>query len=244
MLDATKRTLLIFDFDNTLVDDNTDTRPFEHHAPEILETHLLNRELRKRASWTDLVNTSLGLLHSRGIPPSEVLKTVSEAPFPRPITQLLHRISKSDTASQAIISDANTHYIAACLAAHGLSVADFGAGVHTNRSLVTDAGIVVTPYAEAFAPHVCERCPSNMCKSCIMERILEEYGDVNVIYVGDGGNDYCPAEKLPVDALVLARKGYRLERLLNETPVKARVRFWADAEDLVRFIHTFVPALK
>jgi pyridoxal phosphate phosphatase PHOSPHO2 len=61
-----------------------------------------------------------------------------------------------------------------------------------------------------------------------------------VLYVGDGGNDLCPAQSLGPDDVVFVRAGYALEKLLQDPAVRAtvtaRVHVWNDAAELPAFL--------
>ncbi len=79
----------------------------------------------------------------------------------------------------------------------------------TNRSEIREGAIRVSPYHELK----CERCPDNLCKQTAIREYSKEKGleQTRIIYVGDGGNDFCPLLMLSQKDLVFVRKGYRLE---------------------------------
>ncbi|CAM9662140.1 unnamed protein product, partial [Discosporangium mesarthrocarpum] len=116
-------------------------------------------------------------------------------------------------AEQAIVSDANEVFINNVLSHHGLNPL-FNQGVHTNGGAFTEDGrLDVHPYCPVDAPHGCNLCPPNMCKGSIVDGLLrgssgkaERIFDT-VIYVGDGGGDFCPTLRLRERDLVLARGG-------------------------------------
>lgn len=58
-----------------------------------------------------------------------------------------------------------------------------------------------------------------------------------MIYVGDGGNDYCPVRRLrPQDVAFVRRNRGLAKRILDEGQVQCEVRYWSgswEAEQLL-----------
>ena len=67
-----------------------------------------------------------------------------------------------------------------------------------------------------------------------------------IIYCGDGANDLCPAQQLQQQDVVLARKGYDLDRLILESQQKdpnamsATVHRWGSHAELLQLLQTVV----
>ena len=59
-----------------------------------------------------------------------------------------------------------------------------------------------------------------------------------VIYIGDGGGDFCPTLKLGEDDHVMPRKNFPLHHLISKSsmPIKARVHEWVDGEELNKIL--------
>jgi pyridoxal phosphate phosphatase PHOSPHO2 len=57
-----------------------------------------------------------------------------------------------------------------------------------------------------------------------------------IVYVGDGGNDLCPAQSMGPEDILFVRAGYGLEKLLQDpavrATVKARVHVWQSAAEI------------
>ena len=73
-----------------------------------------------------------------------------------------------------------------------------------------DGVLRVAPYQAPGAPHGCERCPVNLCKSLALRRLLSSERERlcdEIFFVGDGGNDYCIARTL----LLLGIEGQKRE---------------------------------
>ena len=64
-----------------------------------------------------------------------------------------------------------------------------------------------------------------------------------IIYVGDSVNDFCPATKMSSNDTVLVRKGFRLEKYLNDkllatANIKSKIVYWNDAGNVLQIIKT------
>lgn len=235
---ANNKWLFLFDFDHTLVEANTDLQPVHLLAPDLQATHINNREMR-RAGWTSLMNQVLLELHTRGKSPENILNAVAESPMPLPTVQLITMLANSPHVHTAIISDANSLYINACLHRNKLSPDHFDAGIFTNPASIHNQCIRVQPYARF--PHSCPYCPTNLCKTVVLEELAHSYQPSTLIYVGDGSNDLCPAKHVPANGFVLARSGFALEHAISgeqsEHALQANVRIWKNAQHLKQLVH-------
>ena len=241
------RPWLICDFDHSLVDVNTDPFVLEHSGTEgALE------ELRRRhaevGQWTDTMALSLAPLTRAAI--EKALDAVTlHADM---VAALRHARDEAD-ARIVILSDANTVFIAHILAKAGLG-ALFDRVVSNPASWTHGEDghehIVVTRFhSPDAAPHGCEHCPVNLCKRLALADVMRELdddpaaaGEQTVIYLGDGGNDWCPAR----DAThLLARDGMGLSRALaKKGPPSATVAVlsWSSYADVLAHVRQILPA--
>merc|ERR1712079_944131 len=79
-----------------------------------------------------------------------------------------------------------------------------GQGVITNPADFDEPGkLHVRPYHQTL--HGCPLCPANLCKGTVLEELRKKCQARRVIYVGDGGGDFCPACELGPNDAVLCR---------------------------------------
>lgn len=241
------QTLFIWDFDNTVVLDNTDTLVFEKLAPQILESHRAHVRTEPGPHlWTTLIANGLTSLFEIGKTPAEILSAAAEAPLPADTASALLAIASSPVARSLVLSDANSLFIQACLDKARLPQNDiFEAGVITNPAYIEESGnITLHPFISPHDPdkaHKCLRCPANLCKGEVLQRLVaDEYQGWRVVYVGDGGNDYCPVIRMQEDGVVLVRKGFPLHKKIINAPPKASVRVWETPQDLRRFVNELI----
>ena len=151
---------------------------------------------------------------------------------------------------QMILSDGNTLFISSYLEANGMDTA-FNEGIMTNiGSFTTDDGDGTDSNSNSYDPsatlrvvhqsakyggHVCQRCARspNLCKTQALRDKLNQLTMLlrpkQIVYVGDGANDVCPAlNVLGEDDVLLARGGAKRreanDRSGAETDEEARDR--------------------
>ncbi|KAG4423434.1 hypothetical protein IFR04_003401 [Cadophora malorum] len=242
--------LVACDFDHTLIDANSDLVLFDK-LPYGQPLRQQFSTLRQQGlGWTQTMQTQLSnLAKQEGYSKADVLVCLHNIKMDPLLISTLQelRSSKGPSLRLVILSDANTIFIDEILKANGLREGIFDR-VYTNPARWTDEdGIAVEPYQSSSSPHDCQRnCPANMCKSSILERARRELGlgeneGVRTVYVGDGSNDLCPSLGLSPSDLVLARSGYRLEKLIEKAKmdsdegtekVKAQVKIWATQREV------------
>lgn len=222
-------TLLVFDFDWTMVDDNTDTWVLEKlGASEILK-------FSDNITWTKMMDKGMSRLYELGVSKEEIENCLHKIPLQSAMARIVRTVSKAQGCEVHIVSDANSFFISVILEKHNLSSSI--TTIHTNPAHFDDKGALrIKPYLSSVtSPHGCSLCVNspNMCKGQIvdklrLERVLPEG---RVIFVGDGGNDFCPSTHLKLGDYVLAREGFplaeKLQRFKNST--QAQIFPWGHA---------------
>lgn len=103
--------------------------------------------------------------------------------------------------------------------------------------------------------HECNICAKNLCKGKILsEEILirhnKPYTHKNVIiYIGDGGNDFCPSTKLTENDYVFVRqfsesKGLEEKLKIDGHKLKCNILKWKNGADLLNNFKTVLPELQ
>lgn len=149
---------------------------------------------------------------------------------------------KSSTSPETtlfLLSNSNTIYIDTILSAQGLTSPQIFDEIVTNPAQWSSNGTLQLSRrvpATAERQHACKvGCSANMCKGEELEAFLSRHGGFEafdrVMYVGDGGNDYCPLLRLREGKDVAFVRRFRgLEkRIKEEGGVKCGVRWWAGA---------------
>ncbi|CEH16407.1 hypothetical protein PFL1_03081 [Ceraceosorus bombacis] len=229
--------LIVYDFDWSLADQDTDRWVHEVHAPD------LRRRIKERdgtVQFTDLCAGLLRELHGRGITPDQIKDAMRVMPFHPAMRRgvLQSKVASTPQTTFFLLSNSNSVYIDTILQHQGLKEAF--TEVVTNPAHFEENGLLnlsrrIPADAPAAQQHKCKvGCSPNMCKGEELEAFLARHGGRSaferIVYVGDGGNDYCPVLRLGPKDVALVRRYRGLEkRIEKEGGVEASIRFWAGA---------------
>jgi pyridoxal phosphate phosphatase PHOSPHO2 len=133
------------------------------------------------------------------------------------------------------VSNSNEVYISTILAKHGLS--DLFDQVITNPAKWDGDRLHIGRRVPADAEqHGCTvGCMPNMCKGAELDAWLANHGGKDafetIVYVGDGGNDYCPLLRMRSQDLACVRKDMELAARIAKNPgeVPVRIEYWDQA---------------
>ncbi|XP_043219719.1 pyridoxal phosphate phosphatase PHOSPHO2-like [Amphibalanus amphitrite] len=229
--------LLVMDFDHTIVDDNTDTYVWrlgeDGKVPESITG-------ARDKLWTHLMQDVFDYLFELGRTPVDILNCVASMKLAPGMDTML--FSVPENIDIIIISDSNSVFIQHILETHGLY--DRIMNIFTNpANFDQDGRLVVTPFTDQETCGICER---NLCKGDALKLHLDRMTGARrkydrVLYVGDGKNDVCPCLKLGKNDVIFARAGYRLEEELkkmqdNNKKIDAEVVIWHDANVIFEHI--------
>jgi pyridoxal phosphate phosphatase PHOSPHO2 len=224
--------VVIFDFDWSLINENTDTYVIEKLAPDLYAECL---QLRKELQWTKLMDLMVGRLHAEhGVTKDTLSLCLRGIPYFEEMFQAA-KVAADRGAKLFIISDSNHFYIQEILQKHDM--VSLWTKVFTNEVYFEGDRLRVLPYHDPAVPHSCRTCPVNICKGNILSSILAELGPSEtrrVIYVGDGGGDLCPCLRLDRNGTICCRKGWKLHTdLLAADSVKASIEPWENGADVL-----------
>ncbi|TMW65807.1 hypothetical protein Poli38472_003572 [Pythium oligandrum] len=243
-MSASPSTLIIFDYDLSLVNDDSDQFIYKQLCPELLMD--IFKRMKQDSKYIPKVDDVLEELHERRpeLTENEIRQALAEIPVLPRMLDAVRRAVDRHGASVKIISDANTVYIQSMLDHHQLN--SHITEVYTNPSAFdTDKPRLLyqSYHPEHEKPHGCEHCPTNMCKGRILDDLRNNSPVDRIIYVGDGKGDFCPALRLTSRDTILARandedgKSYGLlERLVEYSgQVQAQVVTWRTGEDVYEY---------
>ncbi|CAK4683760.1 hypothetical protein LEN26_013076 [Aphanomyces euteiches] len=221
--------LVIFDYDWSLINDNSDTYVFQQLQPE-LYTHL--RQLSSSGvQWTQAVDQTLAKLTCTK---EQLIDALARIPIQDGMLEAV-QFAHTKGCEIVIVSDANTVFIQSMLEHHNLT--SIIKQVYTNPAVFEGNVLHVSPFhASNLPPHGCPRCPPNMCKGSIVQQIKASKTYSKIIYIGDGGGDFCPcATQLSSNDVIFAREQYELLRRLqaNSGDVSATVEPWSTGLDIL-----------
>ncbi|KAF8768369.1 pyridoxal phosphate phosphatase PHOSPHO2-like [Argiope bruennichi] len=227
--------LVCVDFDNTLVDCNTDVEIKKVlHGKEIPEEIESLSKVSK--GWTAYMRELFKFLHKSNITKEDYIRCLTQLPMVQGMKELLLQMYESGDCEIIILSDANSFFVQTILRHH--QVNGTVSKIFTNPAEFDKDGCL--QIKEFQNQTSCTRCPPNLCKGSILgnyisKRMIEGVQFCRTLYIGDGHNDVCAALRLGVNDFVFARAGYRLLRSLEKMPaknVKPTVVPWETVKDI------------
>ncbi|XP_015509536.2 pyridoxal phosphate phosphatase PHOSPHO2 [Neodiprion lecontei] len=229
--------LVAFDFDHTIVNDNTDivVRKLlpEQKLPESV------RGMYRSDGWTAYMQRIFELLHANCINQTQINAAIDNIPAVNGMEDLLERLHKSN-CDIIIISDSNSIFIERWLKNKKLSHTI--SRVFTNPAKYDDNGLLkIEMY---HLQDWCELSTKNLCKGHILQNYIKESLEngtsfERVAYVGDGRNDFCPILRLSEKDFAFPRSNYPLIKILNEAKtngthqVTAHICPWNDGTHIL-----------
>ncbi|MED6156163.1 hypothetical protein PIB30_012180 [Stylosanthes scabra] len=237
--------IVVFDFDKTIVDCDSDNWVID----ELGFTDLFN-QLLPTMPWNTLMDKLMLEMHAQGKTIEEIKEVLHRIPIhPRviPAIKAAHALG----CELRIVSDANMFFIETIL--EHLGIKEYFSEINTNPGYVNEEGrLRILPYHDFNkASHGCPLCPPNMCKGLIIERIqdsLSNNGDENkrIIYLGDGSGDYCPSLRLKEKDFMMPRKNFPVWDLICKDPLllKAEIHPWSDGQELEQVLLQLINKIK
>ena len=241
--------LAVFDFDNTIIDVNSDTF-IDKLIPGWDDTNgrFKYPTAVESLEWTDRMNAVFELMNSTyAITKDQLLDCIANIDISEPMITLLKQLKQTGWQLM-ILSDANTVFIDTILRRHGLG--DVFDTIYTNSAEFDANGrLIVTPFNQIYfgeskqtfdcSTQICAR---NICKGQVLRSFEEKRGIAfeQVVYAGDGRNDYCPGLHLGNSSDVFfVRRGFSLDNMLRrhahlKETIKSEIIYWSDASDIIR----------
>ncbi|XP_057520161.1 inorganic pyrophosphatase 1-like [Amaranthus tricolor] len=233
--------MVVFDFDKTIVDVDTDNWVLD----QLGFTDMFN-QLLPTMPWNPLMDKMMKEMHEKGVSVKEIIEVLKRTPMHDRIIPAI-KSAYDAGCDLRILSDANRFFIETILDHHGIK--DYFTEIHTNTGYVDEVGRVrIFPHHDyTTTPHGCpnQLCPPNMCKGVVMEKLLANEGDMTFIYLGDGNGDHCPSTKLRENDYCMPRKSYPLWGVILSNPklIHANIHGWTDGEDLENVLLAIVHGL-
>jgi len=225
--------LVIFDFDHSLVDENSDTFILDKLSPKL--TKELIDKYDEIGGWTEAMNYILNRLHGEGFRKNDLETAIVKIPLYSNLKEKLLEIHSSVPSMFCVMSDANMMFIKTVLQHQRLD--QVFQQIFTNPAQFDpEERLCMEPLVKPDSPHGCTRCEINICKGLLVENVHGKQSFHRTIYVGDGTNDYCPALRLGENDVLLARHGFSLHKILESPatpPLKCKVMIWKDYLELV-----------
>ncbi|OWF35641.1 pyridoxal phosphate phosphatase PHOSPHO2-like [Mizuhopecten yessoensis] len=240
----TGRLLLAFDFDHTMVEENSDL-----WVKRLAPGGELPQEIEDKYSndgWTDYMATIFEFLHGTGIRQPDFKQCLAEIPLTVGFKHLLEHVHKQGHEC-IIISDSNSTFIRYLLEQNNLE--NMISKVYTNPAKFDEEGCLRID----FYHHQdwCDLSTVNLCKGHILTEHIREQAEQgrtysHVLYVGDGSNDLCPSLTLSDKDYACPRVNLSMWKKINailagddnykQYSLKANVLEWESGADILKLV--------
>ncbi|PFH53831.1 hypothetical protein AMATHDRAFT_136744 [Amanita thiersii Skay4041] len=224
------RQLVVYDFDWSMADQDTDRWIFEVLAPDLRRNM---KKLKDKIQWTDLVAQTLRDAHKRGITREQIEHALRIMPFHPAMERAVKHLQAAGNTTFLCLSNSNSVFISTILEAKNLQ--NLFKEIITNPAEWDESGLLkLRRKIDLDGPqHSCTvGCNPNMCKGEELEAFLNRHAPRynRIIYVGDGTNDFCPVLRLRSQDIVLCRNHRGLQkRIVKEGGLQCQVKYWGGA---------------
>ena len=242
MKEKAKKTLLIFDFDKTILNDDS----FGH----IILNTLTKEELQiiynnRNENWVDGYNYALKQLKSHGITKELFNEMLNQISLTQGMSDLFNYIKEKKENYDSIILSSNYEYVIKYILNKN-NIIDIFLDIITNPSREANQDekeqfIYVLKKQE----HNCKICNPCSCKKNEFKEFCNTH-DMNnydkVIFICDGFNDFCLAVDLGENDITLMRKNFALYKKIKsknfENSLKCKVQAWESGKDIINYLET------
>ncbi|KAJ7178380.1 phosphatase phospho-type [Mycena crocata] len=226
------RQLVVFDFDWSMADQDTDRWVFEVNAPEVRRWIEDNEG---KIQFTDMIAQALRDAHARGVTREQLEHALRIMPFHPAMVRAITNLKAAGKTSFFCLSNANSVYISIILKEKGLQ--GMFDEIVTNPAEWDPSGLLV------LRRRVDPNGPQHTCAvGCDeLEAFFARHAPTydRVVYVGDGSNDFCPALRLRSQDMLLCRTfGGLHKRIAKHGSLKCEVKYWTGAWEVEEIFKT------
>ena len=240
MEEKKKKSLLIFDFDKTIIDDDS-------YGHVILKT-LTKEELqnifdRRNENWVDGYNYSLKQIKYHGKTKEDFDKMLDELSLTKGMADLFSYIKAQKNNYDSIILSCGYDYVIKYILKK-FNISNVFLDIICNPS--RDANPDETDqfiYVMKKKPHDCDKCNPCSCKNNEFKEFSSTH-DMNnydkIIFICDGYNDICLAKNLGKNDITMARKDFALDKQLKENNsinnLNCKFEVWENGNDIINIL--------
>ena len=242
--------IAVFDFNHTLIDTNSDyyINKLIEEKDQFFQFPNEIENLYTKFDWTSRMNAAIEFMFDfYGVDTNRILECLKEIRIDDAMIKLL-KVLRENRFELIILSDSNQVFIETILREN--RVFELIDKIYTNPSYLDEANnLKIIPFNRVFnfngEVFECDTqlCEKNMCKGTVLKRHLENYKksrnkEIQIVYVGDGRNDFCPGLVLTERDFYFVKKKFPLDELLQNVSdlskkLLSRPLFWNNARHII-----------
>ena len=230
-----KKHLVIFDFDQTIIDLDSEFSMVEKYAKNLYEEK--NGDLYVKDHWIEFNNYIYTKILENGYTFEDVKMYFESLNLSPNMEELFDYLRENKNKFEAIIITGNNDQVVdIVLSSHHIK--DCFNHILCNKSVRDEKNIFKIWAINEKYEH-CEDDKPFLCKSLFFEDFIKDKKDKydKIFYIGDGKNDFCLSKKLGVNDIIFPRFNYTLYKILfdknGKDKVKAEIIPWNNGKDIL-----------
>ena len=240
---TTKKKLVVFDFDCTIINVDSERTQFPL-LPEEVYTTTLEKFNASPYNWIDFMNSIYAQFKKFHITLEDIKNVLDSIELTPGMETLLNFLrDHKEEYEPVIISNASSFNLDYILTKKGYK--DIFKKIMCNKSKLDNDGMV---YIFKNPAHNCDKCNPCRCKAKNLNDFLGANNRRNyekIYFICDGSNDFCLAKQLESSDCVFPRKDYAFCSILldpeQKEKLKCEVRPFEDASSIVdEMIHRII----
>ena len=232
---SSKKILLIFDFDETIVDQDS---IYEQAKMTLSEEDYKKIIEIDEFDYYEAFNYFFKKEKDIGLTLQDINSNLEKISLSPKIQELFDYIRQNKSKYDLLLLSGDIDYVIKYILQYHNFLNLFSYMI-CNKAEIQDNNserIIYVPRNQF--PHECNLCIESQCKGLELEKFLKDKKYEKIIFVCDGGNDYCPAKKLMKKGdIVFPREGHKfLKRIKNENlenDLKCQIIPWKTGEDII-----------
>lgn len=231
-MNDSEKILLVFDLDHTILNENSDReikclfKNYDESIYDADETHIF---------WGDIMQKVYLKMKEEGIRIEQIKNVIQNLELNKGFPELFEFIRGNRRKFEAIIiSGANTLFLKWLFEKHKWD--DIFCDSFSNWAEPSEEKLISI---RNYHSHDCEICDGSMCKQIILKEFLNKSSTEfsNIVYMGDGGNDFCPSRIMKENDILFPRKDFVLFNKLYKknkiSELKCKVFPWTDGNQII-----------
>ena len=236
-----KKHLVIFDFDQTIIDLDSEFSLVEKYAQDLYKEK--NGDLYVKDHWIEFNNYMYTRIIENGYKYEDVKNHFQNLRLSPNMEVLLNYLRQNKNKFETIIITGNNDQVVdIVLSSH--CIKDCFDHILCNKSILDEKNIFKIWAINEKYEH-CEDDKPFLCKSLFFEDFIKDKKDCydKIFYIGDGRNDFCLSKKLGKNDFVFPRMNYTLYKILfdkdGKKDIKAEIIPWNTGKEICEVLKKF-----
>ena len=228
------KSLVIFDFDNTMVD--CDVLYYQCHLGLTEEETSELEKMEETGYFEDMIQSFYDKLKQKNKTINDVNNYIDTIKLSSGFKELVQYLNNNKDKYELIIISGNIDYPIKRILQNE-SILDCFKKIIASPSIIDQNRIIKV---SSLVKGQCNNCQPNPCKTFLTKEYIKSNKFKNIIFICDGFNDYCLASNLNNDDILFDRKNYKLFKRLYEKNdikyLKCKIFDWNNGNDILENI--------